>query len=77
LSFDFAGDQAKIGDEIYSLSSGLKKEAAAVLNSAGALVYTIETLDKRSLSIMLDNKGALSTVSFTGRTGTPLGCVAQ
>lgn len=77
LNYEVRGADARLGDQAYTFDQGLKTENVTVANDDGALTYAMATLDGRSLTIQLDNKGTLTNVNAVVAGGVSYFCTPQ
>lgn len=76
LRYQVLNGGATLGGETYPLTTGLKSQGVLVgpIAAIGELNYLVETLDNRSLLVVLDKFGALLQVSAKSGAGASYSC---
>ena len=76
LRYQVLNGAATLGGESYPLTSGLKTQGVLIgpVAAIGELNYLVETLDGRSLMVVLDKFGALVQVSAKSGAGATYSC---
>lgn len=74
LKIEITDSEARIDNQVYSFTTGLKSETASVLVPHGALVYLVEYNDSRAVGINLNDEGELDLLNFKEADGDEYTC---
>ncbi len=81
LQYQLELGEAKLGDQIYSLLTGLKSESVVLPSFSGnvhdTMMYASEAMDGRTLNLFIDHYGDLQTVSMATKAGELLSCISK